>query len=115
VSPNVKGTLIEILLAPRLLDVAALDRSISQRSVLTLQWQADVWMPLFQFERQSMSIKPTLGPVFAALTSVCTPWALAHWCARPNQWLDGESPADTLDADAARVLRAACAERFALL
>ncbi len=97
------------------LGVAALARSIAQRSVLSLQWHADVWMPLFQFERQSMTVKPIMGPVFAALNSVCTPWALAHWCAQPNQWLDGESPADILDADATRVLRAACAERFALM
>jgi hypothetical protein len=29
--------------------------------------------------------------------------------------LDGQRPADALDADAPRVLRAACADRFALL
>jgi len=94
------------------LGVVALANSIARRNVLSLHWQADVWMPLFQFERQGMTIKPTLEPVLAALNPVFTPWALAQWCAQPNRWLDGQSPADTLDADAERVLRAACDERL---
>ena len=97
------------------LGVAVLANSIARRNVLSLQWQADVWMPLFQFERQGMTIKPTLEPVLAALNPFFTPWALAQWCAQPNRWLDGKSPADTLDADADRVLRAACDERFTQL
>jgi hypothetical protein len=97
------------------LGVATLARWMAQRSVLSLEWHADVWMPLFQFERQRMTIKPVLEPVFAALNPVLTPWELAHWCAQPHRWLDGESPADTLDTDAPLVLRAACADRFAPL
>jgi hypothetical protein len=97
------------------LGVAALASSIARRGVLSLQWHCELWMPLFQFERQGMTIKPTLEPVFKALNPVFSPWGLAHWCSQPNRWLDGESPADTLDADAARVLRAACADRFALM
>ena len=97
------------------LGVATLARWIARRSVLSLEWNADVWMPLFQFERRCMGIKPTLVPVFAALNPVFTPWELAHWCVQPHHWLQGCSPADTLDADAAQVLRAACADRFAML
>lgn len=97
------------------LGAATLAHWMARRSVLSLEWHADVWFPLFQFERRCMGIKPALEPVFAALNPVFTPWELAHWCVQPHHWLQGCSPADTLDADAARVLRAACADRFAML
>jgi hypothetical protein len=97
------------------LDVSTLARWMAQRSVLSLEWHADVWLPLFQFELQHMTVKPALEPVFAVLNPVCTPWELAQWCAQPHRWLDGESPADTLDTDASGVLRAACVDRFAPL
>jgi hypothetical protein len=96
------------------LGVATLARWIARRSVLSLEWHADMWLPLFQFEPQRMAVKPALEPVLAALNPVFTPWELACWCAQPHRWLDGNSPADTLDADASRVLRAACADRLAL-
>jgi hypothetical protein len=94
------------------LGAATLERWIERRAVLSLQWHAEVWLPLFQFERQCMTIKPTLEPVFAALNPVLQPWELASWCAQPHRWLDGDSPANALDADGPRVLRAACADRF---
>jgi hypothetical protein len=97
------------------LDVETLAHWMAQRTVISLEWHADVWLPLFQFERQHMTVKPALEPVLAALNPVFTPWELAHWCAQPHRWLDQQSPADALDSDAAGVLRAACADRFALL
>jgi hypothetical protein len=96
------------------LGVATLARWIARRNVLSLEWHADMWLPLFQFERDCMAIKPSLEPVFAALNPVLTPWELAYWCAQPHRWLDGDSPANTLDTDAPRVLRAACVDRMAL-
>jgi hypothetical protein len=95
--------------------VVTLVHWMAQRLVLSLEWHADVWMPLFQFESQDMSVKTSLEPVLAALNPVCTPWELAHWCAQPHRLLDGQRPADALDVDAPRVLRAACADRFTLL
>ena len=97
------------------MDVTTLAGWMAHRTVLSLEWQSDVWLPLFQFERQHMNVKPALEPVLAALNQVCTPWELAHWCAQPHRWLDGESPADSLDTQAGKVIRAACAHRSALL
>jgi hypothetical protein len=97
------------------LGVMTLARWMAQRTVLSLEWHADVWVPLFQFELQHMTVKPAMVPVLAVLNPVCTPWELAHWCAQPHRLLDGQSPADALDAGATQVLRAACADRFTLL
>lgn len=96
------------------LGVETLARWMAQRTVLSVEWHADVWLPLFQFEREHMALKPALEPVLAALNPVFTPWELAHWCAQPHRWLHGDSPANTLDRDATQVLRAACADRLAL-
>ena len=96
------------------LGVATLVHWIAQRSVVSLEWNGDVWMPLFQFERRSMNVKSALEPVLAELNPIFTPWELAHWCAQPHRWLEGISPANTLDIDAKRVLDAACADRVAL-
>jgi hypothetical protein len=97
------------------MDVMTLAHSIAQRAVLSLEWHADVWVPLFQFELQHMAVKRALAPVLAVLNPMCTPWELAHWCAQPHRLLDGQSPASALDAGANQVLRAACADRFSLL
>jgi hypothetical protein len=96
------------------LGVAALADWIARRSVLSLEWNAEVWMPLFQFERQCMNVKPALKPVLEELNPILTPWELAHWCVHPHPWLNGNSPASALDVDAKRVLRAACADHVAL-
>lgn len=97
------------------LGVASLAHWMAQRSVVSLEWHADVWLPLFQFDRRHMTIKPALGPVFTVLNPLLSPWELTQWCAQPHRWLNGESPADTLDVDPSKVLRAACADRLALL
>lgn len=96
------------------LSVATLAQWISGRRVLGLHWHDEVWLPLFQFELQCMNVKPTLEPVLTALNPVFTPWELARWCSQPHRWLDGDSPANSLDVDAPRVLRAACADVTAL-
>jgi hypothetical protein len=93
---------------------ATLERWIARRGVLCIAWQSDAWFPVFQFDRQSMTVKSAAGQIFAALNPKLTPWDLAQWCAQPHLWLDSESPADTLDADADLVLRAACHKRLEL-
>jgi hypothetical protein len=96
-------------------DVITLAHAMALRAVLSFEWHANVWVPLFQFERQHMTLKAALEPVLAALNPVCTPWELAQWCAKPHRLLDGQSPADALEADTLRVLRVACADRSTLL
>jgi hypothetical protein len=97
------------------LGAVALAHAMAQRTVLSLEWHADVWVPLFQFELRHMAVKPALAPVLAVLNPMYTPWELAYWCAQPHKLLDCQSPADAPDTDATQVLRAACADRFTLL
>ena len=77
-------------------------------------WQAQTWLPLFQFQRVTLSPDPQLRPLFAELTKVYYDWEMASWFALPNPWLDQRVPVDTLGRDYCAVLDAARADRFAL-
>lgn len=91
-----------------------LARWIALRQVVSFEWQAQTWLPLFQFDRRDMSLRPALAPVVAELCGVFDAWELAHWFARPNSTLAGLTPAETLRDDPASVLQAARTDRFAI-
>ena len=93
-------------------DLATVARWMAQREVLCLDWHAQSWMPLFQFNLVDMAPLPQLAPVLAELNPVYSPWALAAWFAQPNAWLDGERPAELLVSNPAGVLNAVRADRF---
>ncbi|WP_295960683.1 antitoxin Xre/MbcA/ParS toxin-binding domain-containing protein [Rhodoferax sp.] len=93
-------------------DLATVARWMAGREVLCLDWHAQSWMPVFQFDLVDMVPLPQLALVLAELNPVYPPWALAAWFAQPNPWLEGERPADVLVSDAADVLNAARADRF---
>lgn len=93
-------------------DTATLARWIVKRSAISFDWQSKVWIPLFQFDRDDMSLQPQITPILSALNPLFSPWELALWFAQPNQWLDHCTPADMLSVDAHAVLSAACSDRF---
>jgi hypothetical protein len=93
-------------------DLATVARWMAQREVLCLDWHAQSWMPMFQFNWVDMAPLPQLAPVLAELNPVYSPWALAAWFAQPNAWLDGQRPAEVLASNPEGVLNAARADRF---
>lgn len=96
-------------------DMATLRRWVERRQVIGFDWEMQTWLPLFQFDRISMTPRPELGPVFAELKSVYDPWELAHWFARPNSSLGGRRPVDAITRNMAAVCNAARADRFVAL
>lgn len=89
-------------------------RWISNRELICFDWQGQVWLPLFQFDRRDLSPDARLCPVLAELTQIYDDWEVAVWCSLPNPWLEQRVPVDTLPYDPGAVLEAARAERFAL-
>lgn len=89
---------------------------IRRREVVCFEWQANAWLPWFQFNGLGRSPdpqpNPQLQPVLAELNAVYDPWELACWFARPNPWLGDRMPVDALLAHMPEVLHAARAERF---
>lgn len=97
-------------------DAGALNRWIRRREVICFEWQANAWLPWFQFKGLGISPSPQphahLQPVLAELNAVYDPWELACWFARPNPWLSGCMPVDALLASLPEVVQAARADRF---
>ncbi len=85
---------------------------IVDRSVVSLSWRAQIWLPLFQFESCDMSLRPGAERVVRELAPVFDDWDLAVWFTNPNGWLDEAMPLEVLAYDLAAVLDAARADRF---
>lgn len=93
-------------------DVAVLNGWITHREVICFNWQANAWLPWFQFNRLGMTPHPQLRPILQELNTVYDPWEIGCWFARPNPWLADCTPVDALLAHLPDVLQAARAERF---
>ena len=86
--------------------------SITDRQVIHFEWQAQTWLPLFQFDLIRMQARPELVPILAELNSIYDNWEVADWFARINPWLGGYSPSQELGRNPLAVMNAASAEVF---
>jgi len=84
-----------------------------RRQAIGFEWHSRLWLPLFQFNRGDLSLRPGLTETLAELVGVYNEWDLASWFAKPNPWLSEGLPADGLADSAPQVLWAARAERSA--
>ena len=91
---------------------AALQEWISRRMVLSLHWQAQWWLPWFQFNRTSCTPHVQLYTVLSELNAVHAPWEACRWFTLPNPWLGDRRPVDMLLHDLSGVLDAAHADRL---
>lgn len=90
-------------------------RWIVERRAVSLAWEAQTLLPMFQFDRADMTLRTSVTATIHELTDVFDAWHLALWFARPNTRLSGRLPADVIAVDGAAVLDAARAERFTFL
>jgi hypothetical protein len=91
--------------------LSLLARWIVDREVISVDWSARTWLPLFQFDLRYF-IVPGVRDVVAELVPVFDEWELAEWFVTANCWLDGALPLDTVRTDLAAVLAAARTDRF---
>jgi hypothetical protein len=71
------------------------------------EWRDSLWIPMFQFDANDLSLKASAQSVRAGLPSLWSGWQVASWFAAPNARLDGHIPADRLDSDLEAVVHAA--------
>jgi hypothetical protein len=88
------------------------ERWLVSRKVLSVRWRDQTLMPLFQFDLETMAIRPACTRVVDELKAVFNGWELALWFATPNTWLDCAKPVALLASDEFAVLQAARADRF---
>jgi hypothetical protein len=92
--------------------ISRLARMIVSREVLCISWQGAMLLPAFQFEHAIVAVRPCCAVVMQELCAVFDEWELALWFTSPNEWLDGESPINSLTVVPNEVLQAARADRF---
>lgn len=93
-------------------DMHTLAGWIIGRKLVNFEWFSRIWLPFFQFNRIDMGRLNGLEEVLSELVTVYDDWEVANWFARPNVWLAGCLPSETLATDAAKVLQAARTERY---
>jgi hypothetical protein len=85
---------------------------ILARKVISFEWQAETWLPMVQFNRNTMTLVPGFEDIQAELVTVYNDCDVARWFSLPNTWLADRSPASALHSDAQEVLTAARAQRY---
>lgn len=80
--------------------------------VVRFEWAEQTWLPLFQFEPQTVVVRADVRRVARELGRAFDDWQLALWFAEPNLWLGHRTPVSALAFDADAVCAAARADRF---
>lgn len=92
--------------------VMSLEKLIFLGAVLGFEWRGTVWIPMFQFERPALAVKPAPQRVLAEVHRQADRWRVAAWFVQPCPALADRSPVDVLDSNLPQVLLAARADRF---
>jgi Protein of unknown function (DUF2384) len=87
-------------------------RANDAATFICFEWDGKLWLPWFQFDRETLDLLPGPASVINELAPVFDGWEMASWFAQPNLWLGNARPIDLLDASLSPVLGAARADRF---
>jgi hypothetical protein len=82
---------------------------------ICVEWDGMLWFPTFQFEPETLSIRPVVTMVIAELKSVFDRWELALWFCEQNLWIGDRRPVEMVDQYPECVLGAARADRVIAL
>ncbi len=85
----------------------SLDNHIQMGNIFGFEWRGRIWIPMFQFDTEDLSLKVEAQLVRSALPASWGGWVLASWFAAPQPSLNNHCPADMLDIDFDAVMRAA--------
>ncbi len=75
--------------------------------VFGFEWRGSLWIPMFQFELESLEVKRGPQEVRAELPSLWAGWTLAGWFATAHTLLDEQRPVDMLNTRPSAVMYAA--------
>lgn len=90
------------------LTLGALARAIAQGEALHFEWRSQYWLPFFQFERNTMRLRPEVGGVLAELrNAAASAWDQVRWFVEPHPALSSRAPLDVVLIEPDRVRAAA--------
>jgi hypothetical protein len=91
---------------------SVLARQMCMRESIWLTGHGRIWLPLFQFDPHTMSIRDEVLAVTTELRQVFDESDIASWFVEPNSWLGNRAPVTVIDEDPGEVLEIARADRF---
>lgn len=95
--------------------ISGLGRLIAAKKVLSFEWSATTWLPVFQFQSGQIALREGVREVLEALSCPALDgWDMAQWFVQPSGLLAGAAPLALLGADTPAVIEAARAYRFIL-
>ena len=92
--------------------IAHLARCIVERRVVHFYGNGGSWLPLFQFNRSDMTVKPALQSVLSELDSAYDRWEVAQWFVSPHCELAQRMPVEVFATDPLAVAQAARLDRY---
>ncbi|MDL2337003.1 MAG: hypothetical protein QFE16_04090 [Pseudomonadota bacterium] len=92
-------------------DDVSLARLVYTGQVFGFEWRSSLWIPMFQFDVDDLSVRSGPQQVRAKLPTLWSGWRVASWFAQTNVWLDGQRPVDVIALNLEATLRAADAMR----
>jgi hypothetical protein len=93
-------------------DFVGLARLIACNDVFGFEWRSTLWIPMFQFDLNDLSVRPSAHRVLAELGDGFDGWGRAAWFAQPNSGLQRRKPVDLMEKELKEVLSAARADRI---
>jgi len=91
----------------RIGDATSLAQLVHSGRVFGFAWRASLWIPMFQFDADDLSLRSDVQQVRAALPPLWSGWDVATWFATPNARLDDHCPVHQMNLDPDAVLQAA--------
>jgi hypothetical protein len=88
-------------------DAISLAQLIHSGRAFGFSWRASLWIPMFQFDSDDLSLNPAVQQVRAGLPPPWSGWDVATWFATPNLRLNGQCPVHRVNLDPAAVRQAA--------
>lgn len=65
---------------------------LETRQVFAFEWRHSLWVPMFQFDPNDLSVRSGAQRVREELPVLWSGWNQASWFASPNIWLGGRTP-----------------------
>lgn len=79
-------------------EAGGLSGLLETRQVFGFEWRDALWIPMFQFNPDDLSVRPGSQRVRDELPVLWSGWNQACWFASPNIWLSGRAPVELFES-----------------
>ncbi len=94
----VEDELLQILRHKVSQPISVLARWIVDQRILSFTWRGHRWIPMFQFDEETMTPRPECEAIVRELRTVFDELELATWFVTPNASLGGAAPVENVKA-----------------